>query len=125
MVARSKVAILGTLWLGILAVMATEEQTRIVQLEADNGTMARRLVALEQAFAQAQPVPGRPPSQPATDRSSVVDTRLMQKPQSFSGDRVTWSDWAFTFRAYVGAVNGRMKQLLDEPSPATYPWTGH
>ena len=88
MVARSKVATHGILWLLCLAAVmaATEEQARIVQLELDKELMARRLQALETAFATATPAP--PDSVASqqyrpTDRSSVVDTRLMQKPQSF------------------------------------------
>ena len=59
MVARSKVATIGILLLcSLVAVMAaTEEQARIVQLEADKELMARRLLALEQAFATATPAP--------------------------------------------------------------------
>ena len=49
MVARSKVATIGILLLcSLVAVMAaTEEQIRVVQLEADREAMARRLIALE------------------------------------------------------------------------------
>ena len=64
MVARSKVATIGILWLlSLVAVMAaTEEQIRIVQLEADKEAMTRRLMVLEQAFAQAQPAGASWPS---------------------------------------------------------------
>ena len=65
MVARSKVATVGILLLcSLVAVMATtEEQIRIVQLEADKEAMVRRLMVLEQAFAQAQQLPPDPPPQ--------------------------------------------------------------
>ena len=104
MVARSVV----TIFIGIataVAVMATtEEQQRILQLEADKDALALRLIALEAAFAQsipagAQPQQAQASQLPQLDRNSVVDTRLMQKPQAFNGDRGSWSDWAFTFRA--------------------------
>ncbi len=45
----------------------------------------------------------------------------MLKPQAFAGDRGQRSDWFFTFRAYVGAINGRMKLLMDHAQASHAP----
>ncbi len=116
MVVRSLVDIYGTILLLLIVVganMATKEQARIQQLEADRDALVQRLFALERRFAQQVPVQ-QVTVAPQADRTSVIDTRLMQKPQAFGGDRTAWSDWSFTFRAYVGAVNGRIQLLMDQ-----------
>jgi len=88
--------------------MATDQV--VAQLQQQNEILLQRLLALESSVAAGVPVSGSPRVAP---ERSVIDTKLMQKPSPYSGDRQAWADWAFTFRAYVGAVSARMKLLMD------------
>ena len=93
-----------------------EMANRLLTLEQEKQQMASKIVGLEAAVtssATSVRVDGRP--------KTVIDTKLMQKPKSFNGDKSAWSDWAFCFRAYVGAVDARMKTLLDHAQVATAP----
>ena len=49
-----------------------------------------------------------------TTAPSLIDTKLLGIPKGYSGNRSEWNQWKFVFRAYVGAVNGRMKILMDQ-----------
>ncbi len=35
----------------------------------------------------------------------LIDTRLLGRPNSYSGQRAEWAQWKFVFKAYVGAVD--------------------
>ena len=41
-----------------------------------------------------------------------VDTRMMNKPESFSGKDTDWPQFALLTRAYVGAISPRMYEIL-------------
>ena len=44
--------------------------------------------------------------------TSLVDTKITQKPEPFSGREVDWPQYALLMRAYVGAISPRMYELL-------------
>ena len=41
-----------------------------------------------------------------------VDTKLISKPETFSDEDAEWPRWSLTLGAYLGAVSGRMLELL-------------
>ena len=42
----------------------------------------------------------------------TLDTKLLQKPNTFDGESNAWSDWSFVFKAYAGAVNMDLQALM-------------
>ena len=44
----------------------------------------------------------------------VVDTRLLEKPESFDGTTDNWRQFKFTFLGYAGAIDSRLKKALIE-----------
>ncbi len=47
---------------------------------------------------------------------NLIDTRVLGKPSSFSGDdedpKRPWTSWSFVARAYFTALDGRMSEML-------------
>ena len=51
-----------------------------------------------------------------------MDTRGIGKPRNFSGDvdnqgkmsEPVWSQWSFTFRAFIAAVSSKARTMLEE-----------
>ena len=70
-----------------------------------------RAVAAEGAAVAQQPV-----STPAT--RPLVDTRLLGKPKTFSGDNASWRNWRFIFQSYVAALSTQMRDLMDRATAA-------
>lgn len=56
---------------------------------------------------QPAAVPAVPPS-----TASVLDTKLLGKPEKFSGQEEQWRDWSFVTRSYIGLMNPRLVQML-------------
>ena len=60
--------------------------------------------------------------QRASQEKSLVDTRGIGKPSSFSGDvdnqgrmsEPIWQQWSFTFRAFVAAVSSKARLMIEE-----------
>ena len=60
--------------------------------------------------------------QRASQEKSLVDTRGIGKPSSFSGDvdkqgrmaEPIWQQWSFTFRASVAAVSPKARLMIEE-----------
>ena len=76
--------------------------------------MAAQVAALQAAAAAGTPVPGGAPPQPPQWRlESMVDTRVLGKPRSFSGKDEDWNGWVTIFRAYSGAVDQRLLADMD------------
>ena len=51
---------------------------------------------------------------------NLIDTRVLGKPSSFSGDdedpKMPWASWSFVARAYFAALDGRMSDMLAKAS---------
>ena len=73
-----------------------------------------RQVAEATAKARARTMPLVPAS---------VDTKLISKPETFSGKVVEWPRWSLMLRAYLGAVSGRMLELLRTAETQNRDWT--
>jgi len=97
-----------------MAIPADELRTQLEQMIIDRNDLVRRLQSLEAAMTSVGGGSNSPPTAPphARDSERLIDTRLMQKPSTFAGDRASWSDWSFTVKAYVGAVSSRMRFLM-------------
>ena len=52
---------------------------------------------------------------------SVVDTRVLSKPESYVGSPTKFPDWSFKMRAYLGAVDERYQKLIERTEMATEP----
>jgi hypothetical protein len=48
--------------------------------------------------------------------NSLGDTRILEKPKSFSGEAAACSQWAFKFRGYIGALSSEMLIEINEAS---------
>ena len=59
---------------------------------------------------RSREAPQRQGGQPA---HSVVDTRVLSKPESYTGDPSRFADWNFKMRAYLGAVDERYQHLIE------------
>ena len=44
----------------------------------------------------------------------LVDTRLLGKPEMFTGEATKWRDFKLIFSAYCGAVNPRLEELMHQ-----------
>ena len=73
-----------------LADLASSAEER----ERENADLKRELEAVR---AQTTAAAGAPAAQTPT---SLIDTRMMSKPSTFTGAMDQWADWSFVFRAY-------------------------
>ena len=80
----------------------SRQESQIQALATENQSLTTRLAS------SASTSPQRPPD----PRASLVDTRLLGKPASFSGDPQKYPDWSFKLKAYLGAIDVRCQALL-------------
>ena len=80
-------------------------------LRTEAAAHLQRTVALESALALAGATGGG-------QRSDLVDKRLLAKPSTFNGSQDKWSDWAFVLRAYIGAIDPKLKRDMDKAAAA-------
>ena len=95
---------------------------RLSWLEEDNALLSERLAAstaerTAQEERRAVTEERRAAASAARARATPlvpqsVDTKLTLKPDAFSGKDADWPMWSLTMRAYLGAVSGRMLELL-------------
>lgn len=52
-------------------------------------------------------------SYPTTRFQSVVDTRVLGKPETFKGEPSKYRDWIFILKSYLGAIDSRFPELLE------------
>ena len=83
----------------------SQQETQIQTLSAENQSLTTRLASSVSAQPNGHPAPPDP-------RASLVDTRLLGKPESFSGDPQTYPDWSFKLKAYLGAIDVRCQALM-------------
>eukprot|EP00971_Amphidinium_carterae_P204805 4064705-Amphidinium_carterae.1 len=109
-----------------------EVTNRLQQLEAAIGPLqqsnAELRNALHQADAeltalrtQAQAQGQAQASTPTGSSKPLVDTRLLSKPQSFSGEQAAWPAWSFVFAAYCEAVSADLGRLMKQAAAAASP----
>ena len=104
---------------------AAQQDQEIQRLGALAASAERRAQALEVAEAARRAVPAQEPPAPprpageATNK--VIDTRVLGKPESFSGEPGTWRDWSTVFRAYASACDPRMQQAMERAEASEDP----
>ena len=89
-------------------------QDRFNHLESVIQMTMNQNEALRQQLAALQAAQGQ--GSPSSDRlgmgePGVLDTRVLGKPEKFSGDETRWGLWSFVMRCYAGA----MSSSIDEP----------
>ena len=114
---------------------ATLLEQRVLQAEAGLaqastiiGEQRRQLddIALRTA---ARAVPLTPTPEPGLPHRGFVDTRAIGKPPPFTGELAAdgrpeglhWGQWAFLFRAYVGAYNATARAALENAETSAEP----
>ena len=78
-----------------------QQESRIQTLTTENQSLTTRLAS------STTNGPTRPPGPP-----SLVDSRLLGKPESFTGDPQKYPDWSFKLKAYLGAIDVRYQALM-------------
>ncbi len=64
----------------------------------------------------------RTSSSPSSARPmSLVDTRLLGKPQTCNGELQRFPDWSFKLKAYLGAIDVRYQAIIAHTEQATRP----
>ncbi|CAK0871008.1 unnamed protein product [Prorocentrum cordatum] len=85
-----------------------DENTQLKeQLKKNEDDEARKKEADDAKKSEAAARARAPPLVPTS-----VDTKLINKPGEFSGKEADWRRWSVTMRAYLGAVSGRMLELI-------------
>ena len=88
----------------------TETQARVVQTEQIRQQEVSRLIAAQETLTEqlARSLPQTGQRAPA----SLIDTRGIRRPSSFTSDRKLWPIWAFRFSNFLeGALAGSTKAL--------------
>ena len=101
----------------LLAAQAATHQDQI-------NTLRNEVQRLRTTGGAAHDGHGQPPPPPGLSGPRLVDTRL-GRPATFRGEEAAWADWAFKFKAYVGACSAHTAQLLEEAELAAHAveWT--
>ncbi|CAK0857295.1 unnamed protein product, partial [Prorocentrum cordatum] len=96
------------------------EVTRRREVLAENENLRRRLGAGEQRLAMGEQRAverdggAAAAAAPGPSSGQVVDTRLLNKPRTFTGLHSEWKIWSFDFEAYVFAVHPRLGDLPNQ-----------
>ena len=53
---------------------------------------------------------------------SLVDTRVLGKPDRYYGDEAKWEDWHTLFESWAGLINVRVSELLGHALKARRRW---
>ena len=84
------------------------------QLQVDRQNLQAELDRTREAQQRQERQGGQP-------SYSVVDTRVLSKPESYVGSPTKFPDWSFKMRAYLGAVDERYQKLIEKTEMATEP----
>ena len=91
---------------------------RLQRLEDENTQLKEQLKKNEDDEARKKEADDAKKSEAAARARATplvptsVDTKLINKPGEFSGKEADWPRWSLTMRAYLGAVSGRMLELI-------------
>ena len=79
-------------------------------------TVGQQNSQIQQLAASTTPLPssptGREPTSP--QRQSLIDTRVLGKPDTFKGEQSKWTDWCFVLKSYLCAIDGRYQAELQQ-----------
>ena len=74
--------------------------TRDQLLQANNAVIAAQAAALA--------------ARTVRERTTLDTSRLVNKPQAFSGEREAWEAWKFAYLSYIGTVHKRLPDLMEQ-----------
>ncbi len=57
----------------------------------------------------------------SADPPPLVDTHMLGKPKSYSGNRTDWQAWKYVFKSYVGALDSKLLDFLDNAEGQSTP----
>jgi len=83
--------------------LAVQASTAAAAAAEARATAAERQLAAMQSAAATT---GR-------DRPEIVDTKILQKPQVFTGNDSDWANWSFKMTAYAAALDGELAKLME------------
>eukprot|EP00971_Amphidinium_carterae_P332082 6466041-Amphidinium_carterae.1 len=89
-----------------------------VQRQAARGAAAEQALAATTVQLQQQQQQQQPQH---VHRAQLVDTKVMNKPKSFSGVQSEWGEWSFVFRAYVAAIDPRLRDVVERSAASAHP----
>ena len=93
----------------------SQQESQIQTLTSENQTLTTRL-------ATSTPTnPPRTASPRGVSTSSLVDTRLLGKPEGFTGDPQKYPDWSFKLKPYLGAIDVRYQAMISLVEQSTQP----
>ena len=81
-------------------------------LREQNSDLLRRLGARQREDEEQQARQAAAGMRVQPSVAGPVDTRVMSKPENFSGKQEDWTSWSLGLRAFVGALSPRMLELL-------------
>ena len=85
-------------------------ETAMAETRAENARLQAELQRREAGVARQADEQARARTLPMV--GGAVDTRLLSKPEAFTGKDTDWPQFALLTRAYVGAISPRMFELL-------------
>ena len=94
--------------------MASAMEARMQALEAQSQQLQQRVLQ-QQVQQQAQGSGAQP------ERAQMIDTRMLNRPETFDGVTVKWKDWPIVFRAYMGAAVPALVELMRAAEASTAP----
>ncbi len=56
-----------------------------------------------------------------SDPPPLVDTRMLGKPKSYSGHRANWQAWKYVFKSYLGVLDSKLLDFLENAEGQTTP----
>ena len=89
-----------------LTMRMQQQESYTAQLQSENQRLASQLAAGIPA--------GTPPTTTSTVTAGLVDTRILGRPESFSGETTKYPDWSFKLKSYMGAVDQRYQILMNQ-----------
>ena len=83
-------------------------------LMSERDAFRTELQTLQQRMTtqQAASTPVENP-QAAKAAASLIDTRIIGKPETFAGEAAKFPDWAFVLKSYLGALDPRYPKMLE------------
>jgi len=93
--------------------MLQELNTRLQEQEGRTQQLQRENAGLNSELGTLRASQGQTPAQPTRQLvGALVDTRVLGKPDHFSGDATKFADWSFKLKAYMAAIDHRYQSCF-------------
>lgn len=97
-----------------MAKQQVDSAAALTRLQTESGTAMANLRAEHQAEMSAVQA-----ASTGRGDSGLIDSRVIGKPETFSGEHAKWKDWSVKFRSYAAAHNERLGKRLKEVEELT------